>query len=389
MGKYPRSTKGNQYLIVATDICSKWIEAKALKVANSTLIIQFLEEEVFTRFGFPQVILSDNGSQFTSHEFEEACIRWGATHHTTAIYSPRQNQCERRNQTIKDKLRLQLLDQPHCNWDKELPQILYSLRNTINQATQVAPAQVYFNQLLRHPADSTELFNDDLALSNDSLFTHHRLANKNQQKYVLRYEGEPFQRLHPIGAIVLIRNHELSSVPKGIAAAFCPKWIGPYEIVHSYPTGVYICRSLENENIQKKVSHQDTQLRDLPILNLENCNISSHSSTHSTLSDGTTYHNERLDSPPLTTPHNSFIPLPSAGTPIQNEESLSFPILPSSDHTQTLDMRTSCKTSHSSLRDKFNSDIVDSNSTNSNKLPRRTYRTRIFNSKYFGQDWVT
>lgn len=67
------------------------------RYATTKVIVNFLEGEDFVRFGFPNVILSDNGSQFISAEFEKACTRWGAEHHTSAIYSPRQNQVERRN----------------------------------------------------------------------------------------------------------------------------------------------------------------------------------------------------------------------------------------------------------------------------------------------------
>lgn len=90
--------------------------------------------------------MSDNGSQFISEEFEDACLQWRAIHHTSVIYSPRQNQVERRNQQIKNKIRLQLLNQPHSHWDNELPQIIFALRNSLNQATQMVPSQSYFNQ---------------------------------------------------------------------------------------------------------------------------------------------------------------------------------------------------------------------------------------------------
>lgn len=360
MGKYPKSTKGNHYLIVASDICSKWVEAKPIRVATSKHIIKFLEDEVFTRFGFPKVILSDNGSQFISQEFEDACLRWGAIHHTSATYSPRQNQVERRNQSIKDKLRLQLLDQPHNLWDQDIPKILFSMRNSINQATQVAPSQVYFNQLLRHP-EEIDVSNSSMdSAKSESLFPYHRKAIHNQEKYVKKYEGEPFQKLHPVGAIVLIRNHELSSAPRGICAAFCPKWCGPFEIIHAYPAGIYICQSLEDPSIQRKVSHQDTQIRYLPALPEETRDISPPSLSPLTHSSGTPDLIEYSINPSLS----------SVGTPHLTNPS--FPILSRSVSSNPLP----------------HSEISFSNSNSTEKI-HRPIRTRIFNSRYYGKEWTT
>lgn len=371
MGKYPRSTKGNHYLIVASDICSKWVEAKPIRVATSKHIIQFLEEDVFSRFGFPKIILSDNGSQFLSQEFKDACLRWGSTHHTSATYSPRMNQVERRNQSIKEKLRLQLLDQPHCNWDKEIPQILFSLRNSINQATKVAPAQVYFNQRLRHPKETDNTISEQSNSDTISLFPYHQKAISNQKRYVQKYEGkEPFTKLHPVGAIVLIRNHELSSAPRGFCAAFSPKWCGPFEVVHVYPAGIYICRLIEDPTIHRKVSHQDTQLRHIPTLTSTN---NSYHSYHPTSSSSTGIPRQieippipstSSDGTPRPTHHPSPIPSPST-TPSTSVGRLVNGVIESSITTS------------------------GSNVSHRPDIRNRPIRTRIFNSKYYGKDWTT
>lgn len=263
MGPYPVSSKGNQYLIVVTDICSKWVEAKPIRQATTSAITRFLEDEVFARFGYPHTILSDNGPQFTSKEWKLACEQWNASHFTTASYSPWQNQVERRNQSIKDKLRIQLLDKPHKRWDQDIPKILYSLRNSVNQATGKSPAEIYFNQRLRHPKEqstSSSTYNESIV--SPTLFSHHRHAIENQRKYVKRYENKKKPPvLHRVDSIIFIRNHEQSRATEGFAAALAPKWIGPFKILHVYPSGVYKCASLNNPQDIRKVSHRDTQFR--------------------------------------------------------------------------------------------------------------------------------
>lgn len=364
MGPYTPSSKGNQYLIVTSDICSKWVEAKAVRKVTTSAIITFLHDEIFCRFGFPQFIISDNGSQFCSKVWTAFCRQNRIIHHTTAIYSARQNQVERRNQCLKDKLRILLLDSPHKNWDKHLPQILFSLRSSINQATQQTPAQIYFNQNLKHPQDPTPP-----SIHGSETYTHHRLAVSNQAKYQKKYtqKNKPI-KLYPPGTLVLIRNHILSNAEKGISKAFCPKWIGPYEIVHTYTSGIYICRDVDQNSCIKKVSHEDTQLRYLPTFD----NISRTHSTSSSPSSlinsveteqleliSTSHHSSKSS---LDSTSNAHKTLPPSTLLLNNEtSSVSSPILSPS--------------------------VCPDLSCNSDK-PRKSYRTRIFNSKYFGKEWV-
>lgn len=153
MGPYTRSRKGKRFLLVATDTFSKWTEAYPLNAATILKIIEVLENEFFARFGYPKVLLSDNGPQFVSKVLKDACKRWKVLHHTTAIYTPRQSPVERQNQQIKNKLRIFLVNNNHNKWDENLNKILFSMRNSTNEATKHSPARILFGRNLRHPED--------------------------------------------------------------------------------------------------------------------------------------------------------------------------------------------------------------------------------------------
>ena len=67
--------------------------------------------EIFSRQGFPEMIVSDNGSQFTSEEFKKFCARNGVRHRTSAPYKPATNgQAERVVQILKTAIQ-----QAKCN----------------------------------------------------------------------------------------------------------------------------------------------------------------------------------------------------------------------------------------------------------------------------------
>jgi len=63
VGPFP-SSYSNEYILVAVDYASKWVEAVASPKADSKTVVKFLKKNIFTRFGTPRVLISDGGSHF-------------------------------------------------------------------------------------------------------------------------------------------------------------------------------------------------------------------------------------------------------------------------------------------------------------------------------------
>ena len=63
MGPFPNSF-GNQYILVAVDYVSKWVEAIPSKTNDNKVVIKFLKENIFSRFGTSRATMSDNDSHF-------------------------------------------------------------------------------------------------------------------------------------------------------------------------------------------------------------------------------------------------------------------------------------------------------------------------------------
>ena len=62
---------------MAIDCFTKWVEATPLKTVTSKEMIQFVKEHIVYRFGIPQTITTDQGTMFTSGEFEEFATNMG------------------------------------------------------------------------------------------------------------------------------------------------------------------------------------------------------------------------------------------------------------------------------------------------------------------------
>lgn len=64
----PPSSKGQKFILAATDYFSRWAEAIPLREVKAENIINFLERNIIYHFGVPHRITSDNGPAFRSHK---------------------------------------------------------------------------------------------------------------------------------------------------------------------------------------------------------------------------------------------------------------------------------------------------------------------------------
>src|SRR3954464_3328649 len=143
IGKLPKSSNGGHvFLLVAVDKFTKWIEAMPVTNQKGTTAVKFFESIVY-RFGVPHSIITDNGSNFISEEFQDFCEGPGINIMYASVAHPQTNgQVEKANSLIGAGIKKRLmssLEQKAVNWTKELPSVLWSLRTTPNSATGYTP----------------------------------------------------------------------------------------------------------------------------------------------------------------------------------------------------------------------------------------------------------
>ena len=79
MRPFPQSF-GNLYILLAVDYVSKWVEAIAYKINDHKVVLKFLREHIFSRFGMPKAVISDNGKHFCNRPFEILVKKYGVVY---------------------------------------------------------------------------------------------------------------------------------------------------------------------------------------------------------------------------------------------------------------------------------------------------------------------
>ena len=126
--------------LILVDAHSKWPEVVKLNTATSATTIKALDN-IFSRFGLPLQIVTDNGSQFTSDEFSQYLKSNGIQHITTATGHPATNgQAERFVQTLKYSLKSS--GSTPQTVDKDLSKFLMAYRNSPHSTTGRTPTSL-------------------------------------------------------------------------------------------------------------------------------------------------------------------------------------------------------------------------------------------------------
>ncbi|GFX09345.1 retrovirus-related Pol polyprotein from transposon 412 [Trichonephila clavipes] len=150
----PRSSDGNNNILVVMDYFTKWPEAFPIPDQEASTVAEVLVQHWISRFGVPlQLIITDQGRNFDSAVCKRLCeILAIDKTKTTALHPQSDGMLERFNWTILNSLSL-LVSSNQQDWDKKLPFFLLAYRSTVHETTGYAPSQMLFGRDLRLPAD--------------------------------------------------------------------------------------------------------------------------------------------------------------------------------------------------------------------------------------------
>lgn len=264
VGPMTETSSGNIYIITAIDAFSRYCFAKAVKEIKTSNVVDFLNQEIFMRHGLPERLVSDNGPQFVSAEFQEFINKLGIKHNRTCDYHPQANGMDERLNGTLVKIIRNYISTDQSNWDKILPSAVFIYNTSIHESTQVCPYAILYGFMprspLKHLVSSSPIDINDEQINGRHDEIRQSVDDSNQrarERYKRAYDKGRVLPDFEVLDLVRARSHNKQ---KGLSSKLQPKWDAPCvvtKVIRSsgQPVALEIT-NLEN-NKRRRTAFQD------------------------------------------------------------------------------------------------------------------------------------
>ena len=152
MGPFPASYN-NLYILLAVDYVSKWVEAIPTRTNDAKVVAQFLRSNIFSRFGTPRALITDNGTHFCNKVIDKVLQKYGVRHRTALAYHPQSNgQAEVSNREIKYILE-KTVNSSKKDWSKKIDDALWAYRTTFKTPLGMSPFRLVYGKACHLPME--------------------------------------------------------------------------------------------------------------------------------------------------------------------------------------------------------------------------------------------
>jgi len=139
LGPFRPSREGNRKILVITDYFTRWAIAHPIPRETAEIVADILLDEVFTKFGAPEVIISDRGSAFQSKVLRELFTDFRSKHVMSTPYHPQTNGLtERFNKTLAGMLAMYVSEKQQ-EWDEYIPFAVFAYNTVRQDSTGFSP----------------------------------------------------------------------------------------------------------------------------------------------------------------------------------------------------------------------------------------------------------
>jgi hypothetical protein len=235
IGPLPPDSKGNEYILTVIDSFSRYVELYALPNTTAMATVPPLIEHI-GRYGLPQAIQSDNGTQFANEIIEELCKTMHIDKKYINAYSKQENGIvERCNKEVMRHL-VAMTNEKYirADWSMYLPLIQRIINAQKHSATGIAPANLLYGDALKldrwifeihdSPNKSTIEYFSKLRDAQKLLI---ETATKNQkEKDEYKLEQAPVER-----TIFELGSYVLSEYESQRPTKLHTKLQGPYRVI--------------------------------------------------------------------------------------------------------------------------------------------------------------
>ena len=136
----------NKYILLVVDYVSKYVQAISTYTSDAKVVINFLHINIFSRFGTPRALISDEGSHFCNRLVVKLLLKYGVHYKIVLAYHPQINkQVEVTNRETKSILE-KTMNGSRKDWAKKIDDALWAYQTAFKMLIRISPYRLVFRK---------------------------------------------------------------------------------------------------------------------------------------------------------------------------------------------------------------------------------------------------
>ena len=264
----PKASNGHEFILVAIDYFTKWVEACSFKNVTQVAVTRFVKNNIICRYGMPEMLITDNASNLNNRMMNQLCQQFKIQHHNSAPYRPKMNGAvEVANKNVKKILSKMM--ETYKDWHEHLPYALCAYRTSVRTSVGATPYSLVYGIEAVLPVEveipslrilsQTQLKEAEWAQARYeqlNLIDEKRLAalchgQLYQRRIERAYNKKARPRTFQPGDLVLKKRNMALSNSRG---KFAPSYEGPYVVKKAFSGGAIILADMDGEEFRSPIN---------------------------------------------------------------------------------------------------------------------------------------